>query len=361
MAAAHAAVGGRPGWCVPCEPPSGLLGGRRPRDVREDRRPGHGHPGRAGRTARAARVRGPGGARRTRPAVPAAEVRAGRRARRVRQPGGRGVPPRTRQGRETRYGTLRGRRGARGARRRRVLRRAGTARPGRHLGVHGSSGHRLHGARAAAPGRRADRRAHRIAARTPPGAAFDPRAAHQQVRREGDRPRRGPQRRTGHPAHLRRLRGRAPRVRTEHRPDRPAHPHPRGRPLQPAHEPDRAPVAAHGRGAQGAPGARADQQPRLRSAPQLRVRPAAAAARRRAGPRRPGRAAQQAARHQAAPRPPARDLRVRQGAQQARARARDRRPRGQPHPHLAGGADLPVQQDPGERRPYDLDHRHAYR
>ena len=33
----------------------------------------------------------------------------------------------------------------------------------------------------------------------------------------------------------------------------------------------------------------------------------------------------------------------------------------QPHPDLARGADLPVQQDPGHRGPYDLDHRHAYR
>jgi hypothetical protein len=139
------------------------------------------------------------------------------------------------------------------------------------------------------------------------------------------------------------------RVRTERRPDRAAHPLARGRPLQPADEPDRAAVAAHGRGVEGAPGARAHQQPRVRAAQQLRVRPAAPAPRRRARPGRPGRTAQQAARHQAAARPPARDLRVRPRAQQARARPGDPRHRRQPHPDLARGADLPVQQDPGQR------------
>ena len=62
-------------------------------------------------------------------------------------------------------------------------------------------------------------------ARAPPGTARDPLAAHQQVRREGDRPRGRPRRRARHPAHLRRLRRQPARVRAEHRPDRPAHPH----------------------------------------------------------------------------------------------------------------------------------------
>ena len=46
----------------------------------------------------------------------------------------------------------------------------------------------------------------RPCASTSAGCAH-PRAAHQQVRREGDRPLRRPLRRAGHPAHLRRLRG----------------------------------------------------------------------------------------------------------------------------------------------------------
>ncbi|CAM5272052.1 hypothetical protein SHIRM173S_00092 [Streptomyces hirsutus] len=83
--------------------------------------------------------------------------------------------------------------------------------------------------------------------------------------------------------------------------------------------------------------------------------------RRRARPRRPGRTAQQAAWHQAAPRPSARDLRHRPRAQQAGAGPGDHRHGGQPHPHLAGRAHLPVQQDPGHRRAYDLHHRPAHR
>ncbi len=70
-------------------------------------------------------IRGPGGARRARTALPAAGVRPGRRDRLLRQPGRRGVPARTRQGREDRHGSVRGRRGPRCPRRRRLLRRAG--------------------------------------------------------------------------------------------------------------------------------------------------------------------------------------------------------------------------------------------
>lgn len=58
-----------------------------------------------------------------------------------------------------------------------------------------------------------------------------------------------PCRRSRRPAHVRRLRGGAARVRTERRPDRAEGPQQGRRPLQPADEPDRAAVAAHGRGA----------------------------------------------------------------------------------------------------------------
>ncbi len=123
----------------------------------------------------------------------AAGVRARRRARRVRQPRRGGVPARPRQGGEGRHRAVRGRRGPRSPRRRGVLRRPGAARPGRDLGVHGARGHRLHRARPAPPGPRPGRGAFRVPARAPPAAACDPRAAHQQVRREGDRARRRPQ------------------------------------------------------------------------------------------------------------------------------------------------------------------------
>ncbi len=229
--------GQRARWHIPGEPTAELFRGRRPGDIREDRRPRRGHPRGAGRTARTAGLRGRGGALGAGHPLPAARVRPGRGDRVVRQPGRRGVPAGARQGGEGRHRPVRRRHGPRGPRRRRLLRRPGTARPGGHLGVHGPRRHRVHGADPGPRGRRAGRGALRDPARPPRTAAGDPRAAHQQVRREGHRPRRGPLRRAGHPAHLRRLRRQAARVRTERRPDRPAHPLARGRPLQPADEP----------------------------------------------------------------------------------------------------------------------------
>ena len=86
----------------------------------------------------------------------------------------------------------------------------------------------------------------------------------------------------------------AARVRAERRPDRAAGAHPGRGPLQPADEPDRAAAAADHRGAAGAPGARADQQPGVRAAAQRRPQAAHPHPHRPADPGRPGRAAQPA-------------------------------------------------------------------
>src|SRR3954470_22845597 len=51
LAAARTAVGERARWHIPGEPTAELFRGRRPGDIREDRRPRRGHPRGTGRTA----------------------------------------------------------------------------------------------------------------------------------------------------------------------------------------------------------------------------------------------------------------------------------------------------------------------
>ena len=144
VAAAHAAVGAGPGRHLPGEPPTELLRGRRPRDVRADRRPGGGHPRRTRRAAGPAGLRRRGGARGAGEPLRAAGVRGRRGARRSRLGRRPDLSAGTRPGGTDRHRAVRRRGGPRRPRRRRVLRRPDAPRRGGLLGVHGPCRDRLY-------------------------------------------------------------------------------------------------------------------------------------------------------------------------------------------------------------------------
>ncbi len=112
--------------------------------------------------------------------------------------------------------------------------------------------------------------------------------------------------------HLCRLRRPATRILPERGQHDCGHPHPHFRPLQQPARPDQGTAAPDHRDHQGAPGKRADQQPRLRPAGERGRRTARVPADRRPDAGRPGRAADQGVEGAGLlPDPPARDRRLR--------------------------------------------------
>src|SRR5690606_37924039 len=224
------------------------------------------------------------------------------------------------------------------------------------VGVHGQGRDLLHGPqhdRHRLPG---DAEPVRVPAGAPRRVQVEPPAGAQRARRGGDRAGVRARRRTRPARHVRRLRALAPRVRAERGADRPARPHPRRRPLQPADGPGRAAAPADHRGAARAPGARAGQQPRLRPAAQRRPVAAHPHPHRPAHPRRHGRPARPRLEGAGVlPRPPEGDRRVRPRVQRPRRLPRQRRRGRQPDPRMARRADLPVQQNPRQQDEDQLD------